>query len=350
MHDRTMSLGWLPYKSLDARGFDAVVFPYPRPLRLPGGVKRIVRYHDAIPLTHADTVVHHIDVIRFYKYTKIVARDGIFVCNSPMSLDDLDNVAPGAGERAVVIPCAIQPPIPERLEINVQDILNRRISLRSIGVSDAAGHRLRDSIAQSLQATPKFRYIISVSALEPRKNFVNAIAAWEIMRRRTNQDIKYVIVGSGGWKLDVTYAAMRPHILTGNIVHVENVELDELQVLYEGAECCLFPSYAEGFGYAALEALRMGTPSVVSTLPVFRWSLGDAALFADPYDSRDISRKLEMLIDVPENKPQRDMIKQQARAVLERFSVDTISARWRAFFREEADSLSEKPIRSLPPR
>jgi glycosyltransferase involved in cell wall biosynthesis len=305
-----------------------------------------VRYHDAIPLTQPDTVGGQWALLkREYDYTRFAAEDGIFVCNSPMSVDDLDNLIPGMGERAVAIPCAIDESEPPSFaEEEIYRIIERRMTGAALNpyayanaASAASPAALPPALDLSFSTDPKarperLRYIISVSALEPRKNFVNAIRAWELLRARTRQDIKFVIVGSGGWLNIPILTAMRPHVRAKTIFHLENVTAVELQQLYAQAELCVFPSFAEGFGFAPLEALRRGTLSVVSDLPVFRWSLQDAAAFADPYDPFEICRRMEELLDVPENAGHREAVLNKAPAVLNRFSVKHVSGLWREFF------------------
>jgi glycosyltransferase involved in cell wall biosynthesis len=44
----------------------------------------------------------------------------------------------------------------------------------------------------------------------------------------------------------------------------------------------VLPSFYEGFGLPAVEALRAGAPLVASDIPVLREVAGDAALFAPP--------------------------------------------------------------------
>jgi glycosyltransferase involved in cell wall biosynthesis len=56
------------------------------------------------------------------------------------------------------------------------------------------------------------------------------------------------------------------------------VSRSDLEGLYAGALALVAPSYAEGYGLPALEAAACGTPAVVSDLPAFRETLGDAAL------------------------------------------------------------------------
>ena len=52
--------------------------------------------------------------------------------------------------------------------------------------------------------------------------------------------------------------------------------------LLSGATALVHASQAEGFGIPLVEAMRQGTPVVVSDIPIFREIGGDAALYFDP--------------------------------------------------------------------
>ena len=62
------------------------------------------------------------------------------------------------------------------------------------------------------------------------------------------------------------------------------IPLDDLPALYSAADIVAFPSWYEGFGLPALEAMRCGAPVVVSNRGALPEIIGDAALIADPDD------------------------------------------------------------------
>ena len=99
------------------------------------------------------------------------------------------------------------------------------------------------------------RYLLFVGARDPRKGLDVARAAHERARAR-GLDAELVVVGDG----------------------LRRVDDAELAALYARALAVVAPSYLEGFGLVALEAAAHGTPAVVSDLPCFAETLGDAAL------------------------------------------------------------------------
>lgn len=84
----------------------------------------------------------------------------------------------------------------------------------------------------------------------------------------------------------------------------------------------VFPSQAETFGLATVEAASAGIPCVVSDLPVLREVLSfegrPAALFADAADTAALSAAVSRAID---DKPLRDELRQTASGLKSRYSV-----------------------------
>jgi glycosyltransferase involved in cell wall biosynthesis len=112
------------------------------------------------------------------------------------------------------------------------------------------------SAAPAGEASPAAeRYLLFVGARDPRKGLDVATAAHRRARAR-GLDAELVVVGDG----------------------LRRVDDAELAALYAGALAVVAPSHLEGFGLVALEAAAHGTPAVVSDLPCFAETLGDAAL------------------------------------------------------------------------
>ena len=72
--------------------------------------------------------------------------------------------------------------------------------------------------------------------------------------------------------------------LPPNVRLVGRIGDDDLAAAFAHALCFLFPSYSEGFGLPALEAMTCGCPVIVSTAPCLPEVCGSAALYADPDD------------------------------------------------------------------
>lgn len=124
------------------------------------------------------------------------------------------------------------------------------------------------------------RYLLFVSTIEPRKNLVALLDAYERLRARGAYDGALVVVGKIGWKSE----SLVPRLRQPGIVHLDYLPVAQLATVYEKAEAFVFPSIYEGFGFPLLEAMARGVPSIAarsSSLPEIG---GDAALYFDPND------------------------------------------------------------------
>ncbi|HYH05810.1 MAG TPA: glycosyltransferase family 1 protein [Thermoanaerobaculia bacterium] len=133
------------------------------------------------------------------------------------------------------------------------------------------------------------RYLLFVSTIEPRKNLETLLDAYERLRDRGAYDGSLVVVGKVGWKSE----SLVPRLRGRGIVHLDYVKAEQLVTVYRNAEAFVFPSIYEGFGFPLLEAMAQGVPSLAarsSSLPEIG---GDAALYFDPKNARELESLLE---------------------------------------------------------
>jgi glycosyltransferase involved in cell wall biosynthesis len=75
-----------------------------------------------------------------------------------------------------------------------------------------------------------------------------------------------------------------------------NQGIDDLPILYNGAECFVFPSFSEGWTSPPLEAMACGTPVVTSNISSLPETVNDAALLVDPNSYEDISQAIDKVL------------------------------------------------------
>lgn len=121
------------------------------------------------------------------------------------------------------------------------------------------------------------RYCLSLSTLEPRKNLKLLLDAYLEMYQSGGISTSLVLAGRKGWKIDELLeqagAADAPVTVTGF------VEDADLPVLYQMADCFVFPSLYEGFGIPPLEAMSQGVPVISSDAASMPEVLGGAARY-----------------------------------------------------------------------
>ena len=129
-------------------------------------------------------------------------------------------------------------------------------------------------------------YFLSVSTLEPRKNFPFLLRCFrDLIAMPGGKSCKLVITGRVGWGDAVNHEirslldALRDHV-----VYPGFVDDDSLRALYSGASAFLMPSLYEGFGLPVLEAMACGTPVIASDTSSLPEVLGDAGVKVAPSD------------------------------------------------------------------
>lgn len=157
------------------------------------------------------------------------------------------------------------------------------------------------SMNKELDINKKFqlasRYILFVGTLQPRKNLIKLIESFSILKNNPkNKDVELVIVGKKGWLYEEILEAPKKYEVTPSVKFLDFVSDDDLPSLYKNAQCYVLPSLYEGFGLPVLEAMKYGCPVITSNVSSLPEAGGEAALYVDPMNSRDIAEKIERLL------------------------------------------------------
>ena len=141
-------------------------------------------------------------------------------------------------------------------------------------------------------------YILALGSIQPRKNLVRLIKAYESLRGvvSSEQLPQLVLAGRRGWLEAETIRAAELSEARGDILFTGYVPDADLPAVYSGALCFAYPSYFEGFGLPILEAMQCGTPVIAGNRTSLPGVAGDAALLVDPFDQAAIGNGLVRLI------------------------------------------------------
>lgn len=154
-------------------------------------------------------------------------------------------------------------------------------------------------------------YCLFVGALEPRKNIDSMVQAYRLARQ-TGLTSELVLAGAP--TSHVSQALSEPDASIHALGYIP--EADK-RSLYAGALVNLLVSYHEGFGFTPLEALAMGTPSIVSDLPIFAETVAEAAVTVDPSDVPGIAQNL---VHLEQDPGRRNALLRRRDAILADFS------------------------------
>lgn len=146
---------------------------------------------------------------------------------------------------------------------------------------------------------------------EPYKNNRRMIEAHQQLLR-TNPELRLVIIGAIDdlRKADIDWVKTKGY---KNVDFLGWLTDEEAAWLFQHTIAYIGPSYMEGFGLPALEAMQQGAPVVSANTTCSPEVFGDAAQYFDPFDVDDITRAIRDVMTKP--KLRASMIKLGARQV-----------------------------------
>src|SRR5215468_1113459 len=142
-------------------------------------------------------------------------------------------------------------------------------------------------------------FVLSVGDLQPRKNQIGLIRAFaRLVNAYPQLKHNLVLAGKETWFADQVRKAARDSGVRDRIQFFGFVSDDDLLQLYNACDLFVFPSFYEGFGLPALEAMACGRSVVCSHTSALPEVVDGAAILFDPYAVDEIVRALaDLLLD-----------------------------------------------------
>jgi glycosyltransferase involved in cell wall biosynthesis len=228
----------------------------------------VVTIHDIFPITSRDYSTAEFQRRFSALLREAAARAGRVVTVSKYTADQLVQRCDVGRERIRVIPPGVD--VPEET------------------ISQEARWRER----QSLVGEGK-EMLLTVGVLDVRKKVVNTLRALKFLPER----YRLVLAGGKGYGSQAILDLICSERVESRVSLLGYVSADRLMVLYQAASALLFPSLEEGFGFPVLEAMACGLPVVTSQTCSLPEVGGDAALYVDPRDPRDIAAKVVSAVE-----------------------------------------------------
>jgi hypothetical protein len=180
-------------------------------------------------------------------------------------------------------------------------------------------------------------YFVCLGTIEPRKNHSLLLQVWDqVAATSPMETIPHLhIVGRRGWNNEEVFHLLDSSPIMGKYVF-ELTDLNDTELSTEIAQSSglLFPSFAEGYGLPALEALQLDVPVICSDLPVFREVLGESATFLKTDDVVGWSETVRCVAQMPKNRSK------QPNSV----SGTRLIPRWESHFCHVFDDTDEKRL------
>jgi glycosyltransferase involved in cell wall biosynthesis len=142
-------------------------------------------------------------------------------------------------------------------------------------------------------------YVLTVGDLQPRKNQVGLIRAFEELIASTPQlPHRLVIVGKDSWFAKHVRAAVASSSVRERIIFTGWASDEDLIQLYGASDILAFPSLYEGFGLPILEAMACGRAVACSNTTAMPEVADACALLFNPLDTDEMMRAMrDLLLD-----------------------------------------------------
>jgi len=130
-------------------------------------------------------------------------------------------------------------------------------------------------------------YLLFVGCVEPRKNVRAIIQAYRLLSAPLRRDVQLIIAGPFGWEseeLRTMLVADEQHVR-----YLGYVPEGDLPGLVAGAVALAYPSFYEGFGLPAVQAMAAGVPVIGSDRSCLPEVIGDGGILVNPDSVEELS-------------------------------------------------------------
>lgn len=132
------------------------------------------------------------------------------------------------------------------------------------------------------------KFILSLFALEPRKNIEAIVSAFELFKKRYPSPYHLVIAGANRGKTSKLHGLIQKSECQKDIHTLGYVLPEEKPLLFKLASVFVYPSFYEGFGFPPLEAMAASRPVIASHSSSLSEICETAAFLVDPYNIEEL--------------------------------------------------------------
>lgn len=213
----------------------------------PSNIPKVTTVHDLIPFKYPQTTTDSIRNAHKKRLAWVIRESKKIISVSESTKKDLISILRVPEEKIVVIPEGVEP----RYEPQPLEIVD--LAKKHYKVGD--------------------EYIFALSTIEPRKNHIALIKAFQIVRKKY-PDLKLLI--GGRFREDSNALPEEGVIMPGYIPDAD------LPALYSGCLAFVMPSLYEGFGLPPLQAMACGAAVAASNISSLPEVVDEAGILFDP--------------------------------------------------------------------
>jgi len=141
-------------------------------------------------------------------------------------------------------------------------------------------------------------FLLYSGATDERKNHLGLIKAFSLLPKKVKSN--YQLVFAGGIPLEnhikFKNEMKRCKLSVNDVIFTGRISDEDFVALYNLCDLYVFPSYHEGFGLPALEAMQCGAATIGANTTSIPEVIGREDALFDPYDPLDIANKIEYVL------------------------------------------------------
>lgn len=135
-------------------------------------------------------------------------------------------------------------------------------------------------------------FFIFIGTLQPRKNILRIIEAFEQLPLEIKEQNQLIIIGQNGWNTDELMNKLTYLEESGHGKWINYIPEDDMLALFQSAISLVYPSLYEGFGLPIIEAFASSCPVISSNTTSIPEVAGDAAILVNPSSVKEISNAM----------------------------------------------------------
>ncbi|HET7118815.1 MAG TPA: glycosyltransferase, partial [Hanamia sp.] len=152
------------------------------------------------------------------------------------------------------------------------------------------------------------------------QNLLNLLKAFSFFKKRQKSKMQLLIAGNAGIQYDEFIESLRLYRFHKEVKVLSDLTKEETQKIAASAYSTITVPLYETSSLSSLESMECDVPVIVSSLGIFPEICGDAALYANPENIKDIAEK--MMLIFKDEEMRKELIK-KGRAKVKEFSANS---------------------------
>lgn len=162
-------------------------------------------------------------------------------------------------------------------------------------------------------------YFVFVGNVNPRKNLLGLLKAFELFKSKTPSNINLIVVGAFTYNDNNITRFLKTMKFKEDVIFTGHLQKEELRKVMGSSLALCYVSLFEGFGIPIIEAMNCETAVITSNITSMPEVAGDAAILVDPSSVESISDAMK---SISSDKNSRKQLIEKGKIQRDKFSWD----------------------------